>query len=230
MQYSGVITSARGFKARTMGLIIRLYGFRHIKVKVGMQGFDDPARLRAIRGRIGSKMDLRIDANEAWSPQDAAEKIRALEPFNISSVEQPLSHTDAAYLPDLRRQVRTSIMLDESLCSEIDAVRAVKDGLCDIFNLRLSKCGGFTRTLRLASLAKKHGLSCQLGCQVGETAILSAAGRHFAASVAGLRYLEGSYDRRRAGPRKEGHHFWLGLGAAPVAASESRSMSPLYSA
>jgi muconate cycloisomerase len=35
----------------------------------------------------------------------------------------------------------------------------------------------------------------QLGCQVGETALLSAAGRHFAASVAGLRYVEGSYDR-----------------------------------
>jgi muconate cycloisomerase len=78
-------------------------------------------------------------------------------------------------------------------------MRAVEEGLCDIFNLRLSKCGGFTRSLRLASLAKKHGLSCQLGCQVGETAILSAAGRHFAASVGGLRYLEGSYDRRLVG-------------------------------
>lgn len=199
VQYSGVITSARGFKARTIGLIMRIYGFRHIKVKVGMQGYDDPARLRAIRGRAGPKMDLRIDANEAWSPQEAADKIRALEQFGISSVEQPLAHAEAAHLPNLRRQVRTPIMLDESLCSEIDALRAVESGLCDMFNLRLSKCGGFTRTLRLASLAKKHGLNCQLGCQVGETAILSAAGRHFAASVAGLRYLEGSYDRRLVG-------------------------------
>jgi L-Ala-D/L-Glu epimerase / N-acetyl-D-glutamate racemase len=99
-------------------------------------------------------------------------------------------------LPELRKQVRTPIMLDESLCSELDAVRAADNRLCDIFNLRLSKCGGFTRSLRLASIAKQSGLSCQLGCQVGETAILSAAGRHFASSVAGLRYLEGSYDRR----------------------------------
>ena len=87
-------------------------------------------------------------------------------------------------------------MLDESLCSEVDAIRAADQELCDIFNLRLSKCGGFTRTLRLAAIAKQRGLNCQLGCQVGETAILSAAGRHFASSVAGLRYLEGSYDAR----------------------------------
>ena len=49
--------------------------------------------------------------------------------------------------------------------------------------------------MRLAQFARQHGLGYQLGCQVGETAILSAAGRHFAASVADLRYLEGSYDR-----------------------------------
>jgi muconate cycloisomerase len=86
-------------------------------------------------------------------------------------------------------------MLDESLCGMVDAERAAAGGLCDLFNLRLSKCGGFIATLRLTQFAARHGLACQLGCQVGETAILSAAGRHFAASVGGLRYLEGSYDR-----------------------------------
>jgi muconate cycloisomerase len=44
-------------------------------------------------------------------------------------------------------------------------------------------------------MARDAGLACQLGCQVGETAILSAAGRHFASSVADLRFVEGSYDR-----------------------------------
>jgi muconate cycloisomerase len=71
----------------------------------------------------------------------------------------------------------------------------VAEGLCDLFNVRLSKCGGFLASLRLVQYAKLHGLGCQLGCQVGETAILSAAGRHFASSVGGLRYVEGSYDR-----------------------------------
>src|SRR5262249_51956930 len=98
-------------------------------------------------------------------------------------------------LAEVRRHVHTPLMLDESLCSLVDAERAVARGTCDLFNLRLSKCGGFTASLRLAQFARRHGLGCQLGCQVGETAVLSAAGRHFAASVAGLRYLEGSYDR-----------------------------------
>jgi muconate cycloisomerase len=77
----------------------------------------------------------------------------------------------------------------------VDAERAIQNGWCDLFNIRLSKCGGFIPSVRLAQLAKRHGLGYQLGCQVGETAILSAAGRHFATSVAGIRYLEGSYDR-----------------------------------
>jgi L-alanine-DL-glutamate epimerase-like enolase superfamily enzyme len=196
VQYSGVITSARGHKARIAAMIMWLYGFRQLKVKVGIVGYDDPQRLATIRRRVGPKMDIRVDANEAWSPGEAAECMRALEPFNISSVEQPLSHADIAHLPELRRQIHTHIMLDESLCSEIDANRAADGGLCDLFNLRLSKCGGFTRSLRIARIAKDRGLASQLGCQVGETAILSAAGRHFAASVAGLRYLEGSYDQR----------------------------------
>ena len=72
------------------------------------------------------------------------------------------------------------IMLDESLCGMVDAEEAIAGGLCDLFNIRLSKCGGFIPSLRLVQVARRHGLGCQLGCQVGETAILSAAGRHFA--------------------------------------------------
>jgi len=104
-------------------------------------------------------------------------------------------HADVAVLAEVRRQVKVPVMLDESLCSLADAEQAVAQRTCDLFNLRLSKCGGFIPSLRLAQLARRHGLGCQLGCQVGETAVLSAAGRHFAASVADLRYLEGSYDR-----------------------------------
>src|SRR6202043_2404785 len=116
-------------------------------------------------------------------------------PHGISAVEQPIPHAQVTSLREVRRRVKTPLMLDESLCSRTDAERAVADETCDLFNLRLSKCGGFVPTLRLARLAKRHGLGYQLGCQVGETALLSAAGRPFATSVAHLRYVEGSYDR-----------------------------------
>jgi muconate cycloisomerase len=195
VRYGGAITSARGFKLRLATFILWLYGFHQIKVKVGIEGYDDVKRLRSIRIRLGDKVDLRIDANEAWTPAQTVECIRALEPLRITSVEQPVPHRDVAALAEVRKQVATPLMLDESLCTLIDAERALQGKTCDFFNLRLSKCGGFIPSLRLAQFAKKYGLGYQLGCQIGETAILSAAGRHFACSVGGIRYLEGSYDR-----------------------------------
>lgn len=195
VQYSGIIGNPRGWKKRLYPLVYRLAGFRQVKLKVGIAEQDDVSRTRLIRRWLGRSMDLRLDANEAWSANEVVDRIRELEPCGISSVEQPVKHEEVAVLSDIRKQVRTPIMLDESLCGEVDAERAVANGWCDLFNLRLSKCGGFIPSLRLAQLAKRHGLACQLGCQVGETAILSAAGRHFATSVADLRYLEGSYDR-----------------------------------
>src|SRR6202030_2216521 len=99
---------------------------------------------------------LRIDANEAWTPEEAADRIRQLEPYGITSVEQPLAHSAADSLRELRSRVKTPIMLDESLCSMVDAERAVAGGLCDLFNLRLSKCGGFIATLRLAQFAARN--------------------------------------------------------------------------
>ena len=196
VRYSGAITSARGgyklFLAAFAQVVCR---FRQVKVKVGIDGYDDVGRLRNIRRYLGRRVDLRVDANEAWTPNNVLERIRELAPFGITAVEQPVPHSEVTALADVRRQINVPIMLDESLCTLIDAERAVERNTCDLFNLRLSKCGGFIPSLRLAQFARRHGLGYQLGCQVGETALLSAAGRHFATSVAGLRYVEGSYDR-----------------------------------
>ncbi|HEX3149963.1 MAG TPA: enolase C-terminal domain-like protein [Gemmataceae bacterium] len=196
VQYSGAITSARrGVKIRLASWRMRIFGVKHLKVKVGMEGHDDPYRLKMIRRRVGKSVDIRVDANEAWPADVAAEKIAALEPFGISAVEQPVPHAEVDRLTDIRKRVKTPIMLDESLCGMTDAEHVTANGLCDLFNLRLSKCGGFIPSLRLAQFAVKHELGYQLGCQIGETAILSAAGRHFATSVKNLRAIEGSYDR-----------------------------------
>ena len=64
---------------------------------------------------------------------------------------------------------------------------------CDIFNVRISKCGGLINAARIDRLAREAGLKCQLGAQVGEAGILSAAGRHYATRSAGVRWCEGSY-------------------------------------
>jgi muconate cycloisomerase len=149
----------------------------------------------AVRRRVGGAVELRVDANEAWPADAVADHIRALEPFGIVSVEQPVSHAEVAALAEIRQRIPPAVMLDESLCSMTDAERAVAGGWCDRFNLRLSKCGGLIPTLRLAAFARDNDIGCQLGCQVGETAVLSAAGRNFAATVGGLTAVEGSFDR-----------------------------------
>jgi L-alanine-DL-glutamate epimerase-like enolase superfamily enzyme len=195
VRYSGAITSTRGLKLRLAAVALRLFRFRHLKIKVGIAGYDDAERLRLLRRLMGRAVDFRVDANEAWSPSEALKRIRALVPFEITTVEQPIPHADVDAFAQIRHELPVPIMLDESLCSLYDAERARERDRCDLFNLRLSKCGGFIPTLRLTQFARRHRFGYQLGCQVGETAILSAAGRHFASSVAGLRFLEGSYDR-----------------------------------
>jgi muconate cycloisomerase len=84
-------------------------------------------------------------------------------------------------------------MADESIVTIHDAQELIENKAVDYFNLRLSKCGGLYKTLAIADLARSAGIGIQLGCQVGETAILSAAGRHLAAYLKDLRFVEGSY-------------------------------------
>lgn len=195
VRYSAVITSTSGLKQRIMASLIRMYGFEQTKLKVGTGDIDDPAMLKRIRRVFGRKMDLRVDANEAWTCHNLEKNLEPLLPFDISCIEQPVPHIDVNGLSAIRSRVKTPIMLDESLCSVRDARQAIECGTCDVFNIRLSKCGGFLKSLQLATIANQAGLGYQLGCHVGESGILSAAGRHFATSVGDIRYLEGSYDR-----------------------------------
>ncbi|MSR31672.1 MAG: dipeptide epimerase [Gemmataceae bacterium] len=195
VRYSGILTSSQGMKLRAASLLFRLYGFKQVKIKVGIQGQNDFSRLRTARRWLGYKMDIRVDANEAWTLEETQKNLPSLESLRISAIEQPVPHEQIARLAELRKQSKIPFVLDESLCSMVDAKRCLDGGYGDIFNLRLSKCGGFIPSLRLAQFARRHGLHYQLGCQVGETAILTAAGRHFAASVREIRYWEGSYDR-----------------------------------
>lgn len=196
VRYGAAITTMSRWKTAIRSWKIRLYGFQQTKVKVGVDGVDDVGLLRQIRKILPAhRVDIRLDANEAWSCENLEAKLAPLRPFEITSLEQPVPHSTVVGLAKLRGCIGVPLMLDESLCSLTDAHRAIESGTCDLFNIRLSKCGGLIPSLRLAAVAHQAGLGYQLGCQVGETGILSAAGRHFACSVANIRYLEGSYDR-----------------------------------
>jgi L-alanine-DL-glutamate epimerase-like enolase superfamily enzyme len=173
----------------------RIFGFAQVKVKVGVAGQDDPSRLARLRRILGSRMDLRLDANEAWPASIVVDRVRPLLAAAPSALEQPVPHAEVEALAEIRPRLGVPIMLDESLCGYPDATRAIARRTADLFNVRLSKCGGMVPTLRIVALAQRSGVGLQLGCHPGETGLLSAAGRHVASNVRGFRYVEGSYDR-----------------------------------
>jgi len=195
VRYSGAITAETPRRERKAAWMNRIFGFKHVKVKVGVAGQDDPTRLAQLRRILGRRMDLRIDANEAWPASVVVERVRPLLAAAPSALEQPLPHGEVEALAEIRPRLGVPVMLDESLCGYPDATRAIERGTADLFNVRLSKCGGIGPTLQIVALAQRSGLGLQLGCHPGETGLLSAAGRHVASRVRGFRWVEGSYDR-----------------------------------
>lgn len=194
LRYSGVVSGEPRKLARSVRLM-RWYGLRDFKLKVGYD--NDVERIRAVArvlGRsLGRKTSLRIDANGAWSLPTAAERLHAVAELPIACVEQPFPRQRDEDLIVLKQSVDARILHDESLLSMADAERLVQTGVADAFNIRIAKNGGFLSAVRLAHFARRHGILCQLGCMVGETSILSAAGRHFIENVPGISFAEGSY-------------------------------------
>ena len=164
---------------------------RFVKLKVGTDS--DLETLRLARDELGYDVDIRVDANSAWTPSEAIARLREMQPYRISAVEQPVAKADFAGLKQVSEAIQIPVIADESLCNEDDARRLIDLKACRGFNIRLSKCGGLGTATRIRQMAETAGILCQLGCHVGETSILSAAGRHFALTVPHLSYVEGSY-------------------------------------
>ena len=172
--------------------LIRDMALPHIKVKVGQS--DDELKLELIRQILGDAIDIRLDANRAWSLSEAIESIKRLERFDISCVEEPLMAECLPQLPDLAQRIGVPLMLDESVYTLAHAqyfAQCISSNQL-LFNLKISKSGGLLATAALHRFATSVGIDCQLGCNVGEAAILSAAGRLFAQTHP-LIYLEGSF-------------------------------------
>jgi L-Ala-D/L-Glu epimerase len=189
--YSGVISADAPAAAATLAKRMTRLGIRQIKVKVGTT--DDSARLQAVRDAVGDRIELRADANGAWSAEQAVAELRRLEKFNLRAIEQPVAPHDIDGMKRVRGAIGIPVMADESLVTLEQARHLIEIGACDYFNIRLSKNGGVTGSLAIAQLARDAGVKIQLGAQVGETAILSAAGRTVAAHLPALEFAEGSF-------------------------------------
>ncbi len=157
-----------------------------VKVKVGLAESPEQerARLLAVRQVVGPDMPIWIDANGAWSTEQAIAHVSDLNAaVGIAAVEQPVAQSAGADLRRVQQATGVAVSADETLRTRSDAQLLLEQGSCDIWNLRLAKCGGLFNTLAIAQLALTAGLSLQIGSLVGETSLLGAAAVWLAASL-----------------------------------------------
>jgi muconate cycloisomerase len=144
-----------------------------------------------IREVIGPDVDLRIEVNGQWTYPEACENLAAMSDLNLSGIEEPLAASDWHELPRLRADFGIPVILDESICTRAEAARAIAAHSCDAINIKVSKCGGLTRSQEIMRMTAQEGLACQVGTHVGESVILDAAGWHLALAAANLTFFEG---------------------------------------
>jgi muconate cycloisomerase len=191
LEYSAVIPLMPPESMRQLLHLVKMNQMRFVKLKVGTD--DDLSTLRLVRDELGEDVDIRVDANSAWTASEAIERLKEMQPYGVSAVEQPVAKADFAGLKQVSEAVQIPVIADESLCNEDDARALIDLKACGIFNIRLSKCGGLGAATRISRMAEAAGISCQLGCHVGETSILSAAGRQFGLTMPHLTFVEGSF-------------------------------------
>jgi len=165
-------------------------GYACFKLKVGLP--DDAERVAATREAIGSWPALRLDANGAWSVDEAVSKITELEPYDLQLVEQPCA--TLAELAEVRSRVTAPIAADESVRTPDDVRAAAEARACDAVNVKLAGSGGFSAAREALREAESRGLrpflSSTLDGPWGIAAALQLAASEGLALACGLATLD----------------------------------------
>ncbi len=148
-----------------------------LKVKLGGTN-DDLEIIKAIRSRYTGT--VRVDANEAWTPERAVAMLRDLRRYDVEFCEQPIPAGSPEQLRFVRERSPIPIVADEDAveAADVPALRGCVDGV----NVKLAKCGGIRAALAMIHTARACGLRIMLGCML-ETAILSTAAAHLSPLV-----------------------------------------------
>ncbi|HEU4342241.1 MAG TPA: enolase C-terminal domain-like protein [Candidatus Binatia bacterium] len=191
VKYSPVLSAESGFEFLKTLIKIRLYGFRQVKLKLG--GGADTHLGYLARRVLGKNVDIRTDANMAWSVDEALSAMRDLARYGVSSFEQPIAAGDISGLARVVKESGLGVMVDEGLSDRASLRRLINEHACTAVNVRISKCGGLMASLARCREALDAGLTLQIGCQVGESSLLSAAHLILVAAVQKVRYAEGCF-------------------------------------
>jgi L-alanine-DL-glutamate epimerase-like enolase superfamily enzyme len=129
-------------------------GYSCVKVKVGIG--DDAGRVAAVRAAAGPHMAIRLDANGAWTVDEAVRAIEALSATGLELVEEPVHGVDA--LREVRERVTVRIAIDESVPESGGLATGAADAVC----LKLARAGGISMLLSQASLVRALGADVYL--------------------------------------------------------------------
>jgi L-Ala-D/L-Glu epimerase len=151
----------------------------HLILKVKVGGWEDIETLRAVRE--DSEAELWVDANEAFSPEEAVEVVAELREIGVAMIEQPVP---ASAGPEALRVAKEAalpvpVISDESSIAARDVPRLA--GCVSGVNVKLAKCGGIRRALEMIHTARAHGMLVMLGCMIETSLGISAA-----AQISGL--------------------------------------------
>jgi L-Ala-D/L-Glu epimerase len=177
--------------------LIKKIKINALRVKLGKNLDQNIAILDTVRSVFGEDYDLRVDINCAWDKKLAFMHIPLIQKYNVKAIEQPMmpDDPDIADFADQMQNIGVILMADESACSFDDVEKIVKEGHYKMINVRLSKCGGFKNSFRIIDYLRLNGIPFQVGCQLGESGILSAAGRVLCLLCRDAVYYDGSYDK-----------------------------------
>ncbi|SHI30210.1 mandelate racemase/muconate lactonizing enzyme family protein [Aquimarina spongiae] len=152
-------------------------GYKAIKMKVGHSIEKDIEHVKAIRKAIGPDVKLMIDANHAYNLREATQLSLAVEPYDISWFEEPLSPEYYSQFEELRK--RTSIPIAAGECEYLryGFHTLLESKSIDILQPDICSSGGLTEAKRIATLASVYGI--EIVPHTWGTGIAFAAAAHF---------------------------------------------------
>ena len=157
-------------------------GIKTIKLKGGVEPRRDVELLRRVREALGPDMNLTVDANNGYkSAKEAVRTTKAMEPYDILYMEQPVEGLDA--MAEVTRRVDTPVMADESAWTTWDILEIIEKKAADIVSIYTTKPGGLLKAKKVAAIAEAAGFPCNVNGSV-EMGVGNAANVHLAASTA----------------------------------------------